>query len=128
MNGWIYDKGITPHEYEGFVYLITNIQTGQMYVGQKSLWSYRKRKPKHESEWADYYGSSKPLLADIALLGKDQFKREVLIWCRTKGELTMMEASQQFKRDVLSARMPNGQKLYYNANILRRFYAEKDVR
>jgi len=136
-NPWLY-KGEpvyqAPKGCYGFVYLITNLHTGRRYVGRKYFWTMRKRKgskrrSKAESNWRSYYGSCKPLLEDISDLGVDQFSREILEFCETKGETNFREVEIQFKLDVLTARHPDGGRLYYNNNIMSRYFAsENDTR
>ena len=95
----------------GFVYLITNIENGRKYIGKKFFWrkkilpvtKIRKRR-KHtqvESDWKSYYGSSEELNSDIEKYGKDNFRREILHICKTKGECGYLEAKEQFVRDAL---------------------------
>ena len=100
-----------PDEYEGFVYLITNTTTGQKYVGKK-LAKFKTTKPPlkgkknkrrgtKESDWRDYWGSSDRLNADVAKLGPDKFTREILYLCKGRGEMSYIEAREQFDRRVL---------------------------
>lgn len=111
---WTYKgKKITviPDEYEGFVYLITNKKTGQKYIGKK-LAKFKTTKPPlkgkknkrrgyKESDWKTYYGSSDRLNADVAALGEDKFTREILYLCKGRGEMSYIEAREQFDRRVL---------------------------
>ena len=106
-----------PEDAVGFVYLITNIATGKMYVGKKlakfAKTSYKvvklkngtkKRKKirsKINSDWQDYFGSSDELNKDVILLGQDSFKREILRYCKSKSEMSYYEAKYQFDNDVL---------------------------
>jgi hypothetical protein len=53
------------------------------------------------SDWRDYYGSSKELLADVELLGKDKFKREILMLCESLTEASYYEIKAQIDREVL---------------------------
>ena len=68
---WYYNNEVfetTPEEYQGFVYLITELDTGKKYIGKKFFWKpkilpktkTRKRrvKTRAESDWKKYYGSS----------------------------------------------------------------------
>ena len=111
---WTY-KGKTidtiQDEYEGFVYLITNTTTGQKYIGKK-LAKFKTTKPPlkgkknkrrgtKESDWREYYGSSDRLNADVATLGADKFTREILYLCKGRGEMSYIEAREQFDRRVL---------------------------
>ena len=85
-----------PEDCVGFVYLITNITNGRMYVGKKLAKFKRSRPPlkgrknkrRHtvESDWQDYYGSSDLLTEDVEKLGKKNFTREILHFCNSKGE------------------------------------------
>ena len=111
---WTYKgKKITeiPDEYEGFVYLITNKKTGQKYIGKK-LAKFKTTKPPlkgrknkrrgyKESDWQTYWGSSDRLNADVAELGEKNFTREILYLCKGRGEMSYIEAREQFDRRVL---------------------------
>lgn len=113
MN-WKYkgkEYNTTPEDYHGFVYIITELDTGKMYVGKKFFWKpktlpitkTRKRrvKTRAESDWRTYYGSSKEVQTLIESKGADKFKREILHLCKTKGECSYLEAKEQFERGVL---------------------------
>ena len=113
---WTYDgKQIDtiPDEYEGFVYLITNLKTGQKYVGKK-LAKFKTTKPPlkgkknkrrgyKESDWRDYWGSSDRLQADDEALGPENFTREILYLCKGRGEMSYIEAREQFDRRMLES-------------------------
>ena len=97
----------------GFVYLITNLQTGRKYVGKK-LAQFKKSRPplkgrvnrrrsRVESDWKDYWGSNEQLLQDVQRLGMDQFTREILYICRSRGVMGYLEALEQFERRVLES-------------------------
>tara|TARA_B100000900_G_C20578776_1_gene716532 strand:- start:212 stop:661 length:450 start_codon:yes stop_codon:yes gene_type:complete len=100
-----------PDEYEGFVYLITNTTSGQKYVGKK-LAKFKTTKPPlkgkknkrrgyKESDWQDYWGSSDRLQADVDKLGPEKFTREILHFCKSRAEMSYIEAREQFDRRVL---------------------------
>jgi len=61
----------------------------------------RKRRTTVESDWRTYWGSSEHLNADVAQLGEDNFTREILYYCESRGELSYLEAKEQFDRGVL---------------------------
>lgn len=126
MQHWIYQEQpyteISDDDLEGFVYLITNNQTGKKYIGKKSFWSRRKqkktgRRKTAESDWRDYYSSSDDVKADIKELGTDAFTREILHLCYYKKALAYYELKEQWERDVL---LTDG---YYNTNIAGKFFA-----
>ena len=104
-----YDE--TPEEYQGFVYMITELDTNKKYIGKKFFWKpktlpvtkKRKRRVKTrvESDWRKYYGSSKEVQQLLEMKGSDNFKREILRLCKTKGECSYYEAKYQFDNDVL---------------------------
>lgn len=111
---WYYENKVfedTPEEYQGFVYEITELDTGKKYIGKKFFWKpktlpktkTRKRRVKTrvESDWRSYYGSSKDVQQLVEEKGVDNYRRDVLYLCRTKGECSYYEAKLQFERDVL---------------------------
>lgn len=95
----------------GFVYLITNLTNNKRYIGCKMLQKVIKRKPlkgkknkRHEiveSDWRTYTSSSNELNKDIELLGKDNFKFEIIDFAYSKSHLKYLEAKYQFDNDVL---------------------------
>ena len=111
---WTYQGIIVeeiPEDIIGFVYLITNLTTGRKYIGKKLAQfkrtkpplkgKKRKRKTTVESDWRDYWGSSESLQADVAALGPEQFTREIIYYCKSRSELSYLEAKEQFDRCVL---------------------------
>jgi len=111
---WVYNNkefNETPDEFQGFVYMVTEKDTGKKYIGKKFFWKpktlpitkTRKRRvrTRAESDWREYYGSSKEVQSLVESKGKDNYKREILRLCRTKGECSYYEAKLQFQYDVL---------------------------
>ena len=111
---WTYQGKIVdeiPKEYVGFVYLITNLTNDKKYIGKK-LAQFKvtkkplkgkknKRRSTKESDWRDYWGSSDKLNEDVQTLGPENFTREILHYCTSRGELSYLEAKEQFDREVL---------------------------
>ena len=130
-NPWIYKGSVfTSDDIDdnvGFVYCITNTQNNKKYLGRKYFWSYRKprgkkRRVKQESNWKDYYGSSKRLKEDIEIIGKENFKREIISLHKTEGKTNYEETRQLFLNNVLTEKFDNGTEMYYNDQILNRYY------
>jgi hypothetical protein len=94
----------------GFVYIITNLINNRKYIGKKFFYSLRtkiikgkKKRVKLPSDWQTYYGSNDVLKKDIIDLGKENFKREILHLCKSKGECGYLEAKEQFAREVMES-------------------------
>ena len=130
-NPWLYQgTAFTSDDIDGqfgFVYRITNIQTGKQYIGRKYF--VQKRKPKggkrrvtSESDWKKYYGSSPELKADISTYGKENFSREILSLHSTLGRTNYEETRQLFLHNVLTEKLTDDTPAYYNSNILGRYY------
>ncbi len=89
-------------DYIGFLYVITDRSNDKKYVGKKLLKSTRrlpplkgktrKRKKVVESDWKKYYGSSDEVKTMVEEKGEDNFHREIITLCMTKGELGYLEA------------------------------------
>ena len=60
-----------------------------------------KRRGYKESDWKDYWGSSDHLKADVEKLGEENFIREILHFCPSRGVASYLEAQEQFDRKVL---------------------------
>ena len=125
----------------GFVYKITNKTTGKFYIGKKQILSQTRKKIGKEQkaknkllniwkdyevvikemDWQNYWGSSKELQADVKTLGKENFDKQILRFCKNTTELTYWETAYQFKEDVLLRDS-------YNDTILGRFYRKTLVK
>ena len=100
-----------PEGVIGFVYLITNLTNNKKYIGKKLAQfkktrpplkgKKRKRRTTVESDWREYWGSSDKLQEDVNELGPENFNREILYFCTSRGELSYLEAQEQFDRQVL---------------------------
>ena len=112
---WFYKGEVFTSEmiedYVGFVYLITDKSNNKKYVGKKLLTSKRKLAPLKgktrkrtvvkETDWQKYYGSSEKVKLMVEEKGVDNFHREILYLCMSKGQLGYVEAKYQFENDVL---------------------------
>ena len=131
MEPWYYNDKIVeelPEGTVGFVYLITNLTNNRKYIGKK-LAQFKKTKPPLkgrknkrrstvESDWREYHGSSDELSADVAELGPQNFKREILFYCNNKAQLSYIEAREQFNHKVLESDE------YYNGHIRVRVHGK----
>jgi len=119
---WLYQSvpvATLPEDCAGFVYIITNLPNQRKYIGKKlakfAKTTYKTVKLKNgtkkkkrirskiDSDWQTYYGSSPELLRDVDELGKENFTREILYYCKSKAECSYVEAREQFTRRVLES-------------------------
>ena len=111
---WLYQgKEINEDQiddYTGFVYLITNLTNNRRYIGKKLFKSTRtkvikgkRKKVRKDSDWRDYYGSNAALKEDVASLGPENFTREILHLCKSKGTANYLEMKEQIDRRVLES-------------------------
>lgn len=121
-NPWYYNNKVLESEdvvdYVGMVYLLENTENGRKYVGKKffhrnKTYQVKKKKKKKrvESDWKDYYGSSRELLEDIEKVGKEKIKRTVLHLCKSKTQCSYYELKEQVEREVLLG------ETYYNGFV-----------
>lgn len=119
-TGWMY-KGshFTESDYErvksegfmGFIYMISETNTGMKYIGKKQfirpkilpITKTRKRRSRTvvESDWREYYSSSPVIMENVSSGNRDAYTREILTFGKSKGDLSYLEAKEQFNRDVL---------------------------
>lgn len=129
---WYYnDQEVTDDQIEGkygFVYLITNLQSGRKYIGRKFFTKAKtrqvkgkKKRSRVQSDWMEYWGSSEELLTDIAKLGKEHFRREIIRLCDTLGETKYQETKLQFQYNVLEEHFANGMPAFYNGNVAMKY-------
>lgn len=145
MNNWLQEiDGIKiplsddfTSDYFGFIYKITNLETGKFYIGKKSFIHNKKKKlgkkellsipvtrgrrpttkrEQVDSGWKTYWGSSKELLSDVKELGEDKFERVILSFHSSSKQLTYFEMMHHVKENVLFRTDS------YNDNILAKFY------
>ena len=127
VHHWTGGKEPDPKHSFGFIYLITNLIDGRMYVGKKQYSFTRYIKEPHRktrrkvivpSNWEQYMGSSKYLHKDIKKFGKENFKFEIIWNCETKGMLHWMEIKELVLRNCLLAQLEGSDlPLYYNRSI-----------
>jgi len=140
---WLYKEKVInsiedmPQGTFGFIYITTHKPSGVSYIGKKSLYHNVKRKltkkelaeqtgpgrksatkvVAKESDWKNYYGSAKPIMALIKDGKQEEFTREILQLVPNKKLLTYYECKYLFEYSVLEN--PDG---WYNDSILGKFY------
>ena len=133
-----------PEGTYGFIYETTHKPTNQKYIGKKVLFFERnkrlgkralealreerkakgiggrvplKQKVITESDWKDYYGSHKDIIALIKNNKQMEFSRKILQFVPNKKLLTYYECKYLFINEVLESHNN-----YINDNILGKFY------
>ena len=131
-NPWLYDGKVFESEdindYFGFCYILTDLENGMKYIGRKYFHSVRKKKGirkkvRSESDWKTYYSSSKKIQQIVLESGPNRFKREILSLYKKKGQVNYNETKLLFQHNVLEAVNDDGEKLYYNENIMNRYFS-----
>lgn len=128
MN-WIHNRTIInnisqfPDNALGFVYVITNLDTNQYYIGRKELKrkvtkqplkGYKKKRVDYnESNWLTYQSSNKDVQA------WDNVEKRILTLCYSKLGLTYFETKAIFCIGGLE------DEKCMNGNILGKFYKDK---
>lgn len=92
----------------GMIYLIEEISTGRLYIGQKQLWTKKprmvnkkKKMIKAESDWKKYYSSSNYIMEKVEKEGWSDFKRSVLVLCSSAGQMNYVELKLQIDLRML---------------------------
>ena len=131
-NPWLYNDKVFESEdindYFGFCYLLTDLEIGKQYIGRKYFYSIRKKKGvrkkvRSESDWKSYYSSSKKVQQIVQESGPNRFKREILSLYIKKGQVNYNETKLLFNHNVLEALNHRGERLYYNDNIMNRYFS-----
>jgi len=138
-NCWIYEGKCleTPPEgFYGFIYHIED-DLGRHYWGKKAFFHTRKKKitkkiiketktrkrierVQEDSQWLDYWGSSKELIAYIQEIESTQFfKRKIVKLCKNKQSLSFWEMKILMDNNVLF------RDDCYNGNIGGKFFKGK---
>ena len=116
----------------GFIYMIVDPE-GKFYIGKKSFVHSTKKvlskkarvasgtrkrieRGTKDSKWQDYYGSCKPLLEYMELIGKDKFKRVILKFCENRQSLAYWEIHYMVEYKVLF------QESCWNGNVGGKYY------
>lgn len=113
----------------GFIYVITDTRNGLKYLGKKQLKFKRSKQVKGkkkrylvDSDWADYWSSSPYLKELVATDGAEHFTREIILFCKTTGELSYCEECMQYCLGVLES------DVWMNGNIRSRVFGKNVAR
>lgn len=126
IGHWTFEEEFDIEDWFGFLYCVTEVDTGREYIGKKQFFSNRtkvvkgRKNRKHykkESDWKSYTGSSIELNKSIALKGLDNYDFQILSLHKTKGSLHYAEVELQIQEDVLRTKLDDGTKKYYNGHI-----------
>lgn len=125
VNPWFFNNEpfLTPNNYAGFVYLITDLTNNKKYIGKKFFWSRRKdpktkKRIKKESDWKTYYGSNLFLKGLVKEKGKENFRREILSLHTLIRDVNYSEVKLQYVFEVLERVEEGGEEMIFmNGNI-----------
>lgn len=107
---WLYrtkpidTKQLNLESYWGFTYCITHLKSGKKYVGKKNLWTILlkdRQRVIRQSNWKNYWGSSKDLTKLVKKEGKQGFKRDILRFYASEeglkhGEIKLLNKIQDY--------------------------------
>jgi len=123
-----------PHDFFGFIYLITDMTSGKKYIGKRQYWASRPRvkgcKSKvtdkqsdkwksccwKEADWRLYSGSSKSLTKWMEEHPTHEYEFRILRQCRSRGSLHYAEIEAQVASGSLWKRDRDG-KIFFNRQI-----------
>ena len=105
----------------GFVYTVTELDTGMIYIGLKRFWfkrtrpplkgKKRKRRDYIESDWKNYV-TSNDILPDKIIANPKNYEMKIVKCCKTLTELKAYEAYL-----ILNAYFTKDWSKYYNGNV-----------
>lgn len=90
MSEWIIPDGQDALTYRAFLYRIT-LPDGRFYVGKKNVYRTSGGKIVAESNWRDYWSSSKDVKDATKASGRDLCRREILQLVESTGKAGMLE-------------------------------------
>ena len=105
MNNWIH-LPFNIGDYQGFVYIIEDIDTKMKYIGKKNFWKKIRRKPlkgkkrvrldKVESDW-ETYNSSNKILQEKITKNPYNFIKKIVKLCESKQDMAIYETYIQLQ-------------------------------
>lgn len=100
MSAWITPAGGDVLLYRAFVYRIT-LPDGRYYIGKKNVYRVKAGKIAGESDWRDYWSSSKDVKALAKAAGYPLCRREILQLTESTGKAGYFEEQWLFGTDAM---------------------------
>lgn len=100
MSAWIIPDGQDVLTYRAFVYRIT-LPDGRFYVGKKNVYRTSGGKIVAESNWRDYWSSSKDVKALATSVGYANCQREILQLVESTGKAGLAETRWLIAQDAM---------------------------
>jgi len=126
LGHWEYPGEFDIKEWFGFIYRIIEKDTGMHYIGKKQFHSYLKKTIKgkknkklviKENDWKSYTSSSVRLNTEIESKGIVNYVFLIESLHKTRGSLFYAEVKRQISENVLTEKLDNGERKYYNGVI-----------
>jgi len=100
MSDWIIPDGQDVLRYRAFVYSIT-LPDGRYYLGKKNVYRVKGGKIASESNWQDYWSSSKDVKAEAKAAGFANCRREILQLVESTGKASYIEERLLMERNAM---------------------------
>jgi hypothetical protein len=100
VSAWIVSGDADVLQYRAFVYRIT-LPDGRYYVGKKNVYRLKAGKIVGESDWRDYWSSSKDVKALAKAAGYAACRREILQLTESTGKAGYFEDRWLLIHDAL---------------------------
>lgn len=100
MSAWILPTGADVLLYRAFVYRIT-LPDGRYYIGKKNVYRMKAGKIVGESDWRDYWSSSRDVKALAKVAGHALCRREILELTESTGKAGYFEDRWLLVNDAL---------------------------
>jgi hypothetical protein len=126
LGHWQYPGEFNTEEWFGFIYRIIEKDTGMEYIGKKQFHSYLRKPVKgkknkklvvKENDWKTYTGSCVRLNKEISIKGLENYVFLIESLHKTRGSLFYAEVERQINESVLTAKLPDGSRKFYNGQI-----------
>lgn len=126
LGHWQYPGEFNTDDWFGFIYRIIEKDTNMHYIGKKQFHSYLKKAVKgkknkksviKENDWKSYTSSSIRLNNEIESKGLENYIFLIESLHKTRGSLFYAEVERQISENVLTERLEDGRRKYYNGQI-----------